>query len=100
MHDYVADIARRVSSEAYTPMRPLIFDFANDPEALKQEGQYMFGPLYLVCPITQEGVSEWKVYLPKNKKGWTDHYTGQHYDGGQYVTVPVTLDHIPVFERK
>ncbi len=100
MHDYVADIARRVSHEGYTPMRPLIFDFPTDTEALRQDTEYMFGPTYLVCPITEEHVTQWRVYLPANPKGWRDHYTGITYQGGQYITVPVTLDHIPVFERK
>ena len=97
MKDYLLGCARRVAEEDYTIMRPLIFDFPDDPEALRQETEYMFGPTYLVCPITAEGVKEWKVYLPKNKKGWTDKYSNQHYEGGQYVTIPVTLDHIPVF---
>ena len=99
LKSYIKDCARRVAEENYTLMRPLIFDFADDTEALRQETEYMFGPKYLVCPITKEGVSEWKVYLPKNKKGWTHHYTGKKYDGGKYVTIPVSLDHIPVFER-
>lgn len=96
---YIKDCARRVATEDYTLMRPLVFDFCEDTEALRQETEYMFGPKYLVCPITADNVNEWKVYLPKNKRGWTHHYTGQHYSGGQYVTVPVSLDHIPVFER-
>ena len=96
---YIKECARRVATEDYTLMRPLVFDFSDDPEALRQETEYMFGPKYLVCPITAENVSEWKVYLPKNKKGWTHRYTHEHYEGGQYVTVAVTTEHIPVFER-
>lgn len=96
---YIKQCAKKVSEEGYTIMRPLVFDFPTDSEALSQDTEYMFGPKYLICPITAEGISEWKVYLPKNKKGWDDHYTHQHYEGGQYVTVPVTLNHIPVFER-
>ncbi|MCF0198941.1 MAG: glycosyl hydrolase family 31 [Bacteroidaceae bacterium] len=96
---YLQQCARRVADEGYTLMRPLVFDFSTDEEALRQSTEYMFGPKYLVCPITEENVKDWKVYLPRNKKGWTDHYTGQRYDGGQYVTVTVSERHIPVFER-
>lgn len=46
----------------------------------------MFGPEYLVCPVLEEGVSEWTVYLPAN-------------EGGIYVTVPVDLEAIPVFRK-
>ncbi len=96
---YIKECAKKVSEEGYTIMRPLVFDFANDTEALKQNTEYMFGPKYLVCPITEENVTTWKVYLPKNAKGWKDYNTGKQYSGGQYVDMSVTLDKIPVFER-
>jgi len=97
---YIKECAKRITNEGYTMMRPLVFDFADDPEALKQELEYMFGPKYLICPIVREGVKTWRVYLPNNKKGWVDHYTQQYFKGGQYIEIPVTLEHIPVFERQ
>jgi alpha-D-xyloside xylohydrolase len=99
MRPYLEDCARRIATEGYTLMRPLVFDFADDPEALKQKYEYMFGPELLVNPVTEPGVTEWRTYLPKNKNGWRDKRTGQHYDGGQYVTTPVTKAYIPVFEK-
>lgn len=96
---YILDCAKRVSNEGYTLMRPLVFDFPDDREALRQDCEYMFGPDYLVCPVTQPGVSKWKVYLPENQAGWEDFRDGTHYDGGQYVCVPVNLEMIPVFKR-
>ncbi len=99
LRPYILDCAKKVSEEGYTLMRPLIFDFADDPEALKQDCEFMFGPKYLVCPVTEAGVSSWKVYLPKNEGGWTDCRTGAQYEGGRYVEVPVDINAIPVFER-
>ena len=96
---YIKKCAERVSTEGYTLMRPLVFDFANDPEALKQKYEYMFGPELLISPVTEAGVSEWQTYLPKNKGGWRDYRTGQHYEGGQTVTTKVDKAHIPVFVR-
>ena len=78
-------------------MRPLVFDFADDPVALQQRYEYMFGPALLISPITEPGVTEWKTYLPKHEGGWYDYHTGQHYDGGQTVTTPVDKSYIPVF---
>ena len=80
-------------------LRALVFDFPDDREALRQDCEYMFGHDYLVCPVTQPGVSKWKVYLPENQAGWEDFRDGTHYDGGQYVCVPVNLEMIPVFKR-
>ena len=99
LRPYIEECARRVSTEGYTLMRPLVFDFAYDPEALQQKYEYMFGPKYLVNPVTEPGVQEWKTYLPKSRNGWRDHRTGQFYEGGQTVTTPVDRAHIPVFER-
>ena len=96
---YIRKCAERVSTEGYTLMRPLVFDFANDPEALKQKYEYMFGPELLISPVTEAGVSEWQTYLPKNKGGWRDYRTGQHYEGGQTITTKVDKAHIPVFVR-
>ncbi|MBR4433050.1 MAG: DUF4968 domain-containing protein [Bacteroidaceae bacterium] len=97
---YLRQCARRVAKEGYTLMRPLVFDFADDAEALRQTTEYMFGPRYLVCPVTEVGATNLRVYLPQNPGGWDDFNTAQHFDGGQYVTVHLSLDHIPVFVRK
>ena len=96
---YIRKCAERVSTEGYTMMRPLVFAFADDPEALKQKYEYMFGPELLISPVTEAGVSEWQTYLPKNEGGWRDYRTGQHYEGGQTVTTKVDKAHIPVFVR-
>ena len=80
-------------------MRPLVFDFADDPVALQQQYEYMFGPSLLISPVTEPGVTEWKTYLPKSREGWRDYRTGQHYAGGQTVTTSVDKAHIPVCVR-
>lgn len=99
LRPYIMEQARRVSEEGYTLMRPLVFDFPDDEEALRQKTEYMFGPDYLVCPITELGVKTWDVYLPLNEAGWKDFRSGEVYEGGQHVTVEVSLDAIPVFIR-
>ena len=99
---YITETAKRVSTEGYTMMRPLVFDFSTDEMALNQDCEYMFGPSLLVRPIVEpmSAAKEVKVYLPKSKGGWRDYWTGTHYEGGQEVTLPVTISHIPVFVRE
>ena len=99
LQPYIKKCARRISEEGYTLMRPLVFDYANDPEALRQKYEYMFGPDLLISPVTEPGVTSWRTYLPQIEGGWNDYHTGIHYDGGQYVTTPVTKAFIPVFVR-
>ena len=99
LQPYILKQARRVWEEDYTLMRPLLFDFPGDEQALRQECEWMFGPDYLVCPVTEGGVSSWRVYLPVNQGGWEDIRNGSRYGGGAYYDVPVDLEAIPVFKR-
>lgn len=99
LRPYLKACAERISTEGYTLMRPLVFDFADDPQALQQKYEYMFGPELLISPVTEPGVKEWNTYLPRNEGGWRDKRTGQIYKGGQTVTTPVDKAYIPVFVR-
>ncbi len=96
---YIYSHAAEVSMKGSTLMRPLIFDFANDAEALAQQNEYMFGRALLISPVTEAHATKWKTYLPKNQGGWFDYATGTHYAGGLSVDVPVTRASIPVFVK-
>ena len=94
---YIYSYAAAISTEGSTLMRPLVFDFADDAEALQQEHEYMFGRSLLVNPVTEPNVTEWTTYLPRHAGGWYDRLTGRHYEGGQQVTTAVARSRIPVF---
>ena len=98
LRPYIEECARRVSEEGYTLMRPLVFDFPNDPQALAQKYEYMFGPKLLISPVTEPDAKEWQTYLPKTQGRWRDRHTGKTYEGGQTVTTPIDKTFIPVFE--
>ena len=98
LRPYIEECARRVCTEGYTLMRPLVFDFADDPQALAQKYEFMFGPKLLVSPVTEPDATEWKTYLPKTKGRWRDRHSGQYYAGGQTVTTQIDKSFIPVFE--
>ncbi|MBQ8866293.1 MAG: DUF5110 domain-containing protein [Bacteroidaceae bacterium] len=94
---YIYSEAARVSSEGSTLMRPLVFDFADDEEALKQDVEYMFGPSLLVNPVVKPKVTSYKIYLPENTGGWYDYWTGKQYNGKQSVETAIGIDKIPLF---
>ena len=75
LRPYIDSCAVAVAEQGYTLMRPLVFDFADDSEAMKQKYEYMFGPRLLISPVTEPGVTQWRTYLPKNQGGWTDQHT-------------------------
>jgi alpha-glucosidase (family GH31 glycosyl hydrolase) len=62
----------------------------------------MFGPDYLLSPVTTFNASSWTVYLPQLPASaqWVNHYSSKSYNGGQSIDVDVTnLDTFPLFKR-
>ena len=96
---YIYSAAAEVSFEGSTLMRPLIFDFSVDKEALKQKYEYMFGKSLLVSPVTEPDVTSWQTYLPVNDGGWYDFHTNQRHAGGATVVTAIDNTRIPVFVR-
>lgn len=99
LRPYIRECMGAASRSGAPVMRPLFFDFPNDPQAWQTEDCYMFGPDLLVAPVTEAGATERRVYLPAGCT-WTDANTKKVYDGGRYVTVPAPIDIIPVFLRE
>ncbi|KAK4892740.1 hypothetical protein LTR27_008839 [Elasticomyces elasticus] len=109
--DYLAAIFAKLSETGRMIMRPLYMDFSTtDPNIVAMAAnntnittqQYMFGPRLLVTPVTLPNVTEWAVYLPNtgasnSARPWTYWWTNVTYAGGQTVTVPAPLEHVPLF---
>jgi len=95
---YIYSEAWQVTKNGSTMMRPLVMDFNGDTAAVNRQYQYMFGKSLLVAPITEPGISEWNVYLPKSV-AWYDFWTGKRYDGGQNIKTDAPLDRIPLFVK-
>lgn len=78
--------------------RPMLLAFPNDPNCNQDQWprQYMFGSELLAAPVCED-VQKMRVCLPAGC-GWTDYWTGQHYEGGQIITVDVTdLSVMPLY---
>lgn len=50
---YIYSVAHRVTADNYTMMRPLVMDFRADKKALPIADQFMFGPAFMVAPVTE-----------------------------------------------
>ncbi len=95
---YIYSEAWQVTKNGSTMMRPLVMDFNGDTAAVNRQYQYMFGKSLLVAPITEPGISEWNVYLPKSV-AWYDFWTGKRFNGGQTVKTDAPLDRIPLYVK-
>ena len=97
MLPYIYSLAWKTTSEAYTPMRPLVMDFRDDTRAQNIGDQFMYGPAFLVSPVTEPAASTRQVYLPAAK--WFDFWTGSAIEGGQMINAITPLDRLPVYVR-
>ena len=79
-------------------MRGLFMDFPNDPKVGDVSDEYMFGPAFLVAPVTEQGSTSREVYLPAGA-GWYNYWTNERFEGGQIVKVDAPIDIIPLFIR-
>jgi alpha-D-xyloside xylohydrolase len=104
---YIYSLAGRVNTENYTMMRALTFDFQKDANVYGIPDQYMFGPAFLVNPVTAQlytgadAASKAKtreVYLPATTK-WYNFWTGEVTNGGQKLTVDVPMNMMPLYVR-
>jgi len=103
---YIYSLAWKVTHENYTIMRSLAFDFRNDVSVYNIPDQFMFGPAFLVNPVTEQLYSGKQnsdsksktrnVYLPKSVK-WYDFWTGKTLEGGQTIAANAPIETIPLY---
>jgi alpha-D-xyloside xylohydrolase len=79
-------------------MRPLFMDFPNDPKVADMGDEYMFGPAFLVAPVTSQGQTTKAVYLPAGT-AWYNYWTNRRFEGGQTIQVSAPIDTIPLFVK-
>ncbi len=80
-------------------MRALFMDFPRDPNVADIPDEYMFGPAFLVAPVTEQGATQRSVYLPAGCD-WYNYWTNERVKGGQTITVNAPIDTIPLFVRE
>lgn len=107
MLPYTYSLAHKVESEDYTIFRSLMFDFGKDIHVREISREFMYGPSYLVCPVTRameygpentklDGKTTWNVYLPEGSS-WYHAKLKKAYMGGQNVEVEAPVNWQPVF---
>ncbi len=79
-------------------MRALFMDFPNDPKVADLRDEYMFGPAFLVAPVTEQGATSRTVYLPAGTD-WYNYWTNERVHGGEAIQVSAPIDTLPLFVR-
>ena len=77
-------------------MRPLIYEWPNDTNAVNCQDEYLLGDDLLVAPLLEENATSREVYLPDGV--WFDFFDGTEYAGNQTITTGKD-GKLPVFTR-
>lgn len=96
---YLYSLLWRASTLGDPIMRPMAYEFEEDPALAEESFDFMFGPALLVANVLEPGARQRTVYLPRGA-AWFDFYTHQRYEGGRTVTVDAPLSRIPLFYRQ
>jgi alpha-D-xyloside xylohydrolase len=95
---YIYSLAGAVTREDRTIMRPLVMDFRADPRVRDIADEYLFGPAFLVSPVTTYKARSRPVYLPQGSR-WYDFWTGVEQRGGETIEAEAPYDSMPLHVR-
>ncbi|MBI2392746.1 MAG: hypothetical protein HYV09_24385 [Deltaproteobacteria bacterium] len=100
---YLYSVFHEASETGAPILRPLVFEFQDDPRTHAIADQAMLGPSLLVAPILAKGARERSLYLPSGR--WFELHSGASHDGGKTLTLttdpePLPLDALPMFARE
>jgi alpha-D-xyloside xylohydrolase len=95
---YVYSLGYKTYQTGAPFMRALFMDFPNDGSVADIRDEYMFGPAFLVAPVTEQGATSRNVYLPAGTD-WYNYWTNERVRGGQTIKVDAPIDVLPLFVR-
>jgi alpha-D-xyloside xylohydrolase len=95
---YIYTLAADTHLRDGTIMRGLVMDFPHDRRTWGVDDEFLFGPAFLVAPVTRFRARERDVYLPAGTR-WFDLYSGRSFEGGRTVTADAPYERVPVFVR-
>jgi alpha-D-xyloside xylohydrolase len=98
LRPYILAQMEEAHARGTPPMRPVFFDFPNDPGASVVDDAFMFGPDLLVAPVLHAGATARRVYVPRGA-AWMNAWTGEKYKGGVTIDAEAPLERIPLFLR-
>ncbi len=106
---YIYSMAGAVAHRNDTMLRALAFDYREDVQVHSIGDQFMFGPAFLVAPVTApmyygpgsrelQGIDKQRsVYLPAGE--WYDYWSDERMEGGLTIEAKADLGTIPLFVR-
>jgi alpha-glucosidase len=95
---YLYSVFREASRTGQPILRPMVYEFQDDPRTHTESFDFLVGAHLLVASVLEPDATTRDVYLPANS-GWYDFYTGEYYAGGENVTLHAPLERLPLLVR-
>jgi alpha-glucosidase (family GH31 glycosyl hydrolase) len=99
MLPYNYTIAFENSRSGMPMMRPMLFEEQDEEGAAGIASTYLWGPSFLVAPLTEPGATRKEVHFPNKGSTWFDFYDDQPHRGGITEVVTPVAGHIPTYVR-
>ena len=93
---YLYDMMHKCEKSGAPIISPLLYNYQNDKKTYEINDEFMFGDNVLVSPVVEQGARQKLVYLPKGNS-WIDYWTGEEFEGGQYIIKDAPLDICPIY---
>jgi alpha-glucosidase len=94
---YLYTLFWQASTTGAPILRPLLYEFPNDPQTTQLYDQVMLGPSLMAAPILRPGVDYRAVYLPAGT--WFDWWTGEKLQGETHILAHAPLERMPLYVK-
>ena len=94
---YLTTLFHEAATTGAPLMRPLFWHYLDDLTAREIEDQFLLGRDLLVAPVYKERASTRRLYLPAGE--WVAFWSGERYQGQNWIEVRAPLDELPLFVR-
>lgn len=95
---YNYTLAYKQAAKGEPLVAPLYYYYPKDTAAANVGDEFLWGENILVAPVLQKGATERKLYLPQGN--WYSFFDTTGFAGGQWITEPVGISHIPAFVKE
>lgn len=94
---YIFAKAVEAHEEGTPVMRPMVFEYMDDPACASLDMQYMLGESILAAPVFNEEGKVW-YYLPEGT--WTDYLSGERREGGRFYQGTYDYFSLPLYVKE
>jgi alpha-glucosidase len=79
-------------------LRPLIYEYQNDPNTYTTDNEFLVGRQILVAPVVKEATKAIIIYLPTGN--WYDYYNKEIIEGHKSIHYDAPLEVLPIFIKE